>query len=118
MHPAIAIGNIAKISYSFANPALRTAVEMALMAVSRELSSIVRLPVAPCTLRCSCSTKRVSVIVSTSTSGSTDIVLRLSLIRLLEILTLYTESQCEDGPIQAGKNSGPAACMRSLRCSL
>ena len=62
------------LAYSFANPALRTEVEMALMAVSSELSSIVRLPVAPVTLRCSCSTKRVSVIVSTSTSGSVDML--------------------------------------------
>ena len=62
------------LTYSFANPALRTEVEMALMAVSSELSSIVRLPVAPSTLRCSCSTKRVSVIVSTSTSGSVDML--------------------------------------------
>lgn len=57
-------------SYNLANPALRTAVEMALMAVRSEFSNIVRLPVAPVTLRCSCNTKRVSVIVSTSTSGS------------------------------------------------
>lgn len=52
------------ITYSFANPALRTAVEMALMAVRRELRRSVRLPVAPCTLRCSWRTYRVRVIVS------------------------------------------------------
>ena len=57
-------------TYSLENPALRTAVEIALMAVSREFKSRVRLPVAPVTFRCSDSTKRVSVIVSTSTSCS------------------------------------------------
>lgn len=55
-------------TYSFANPALRTAVEMALMAVRRELSSRVRLPVAPSIRRCSLSTNRVSVMESTSIS--------------------------------------------------
>ena len=57
-------------THSLANPALRTAVEMALMAVRREFRSMVRLPVAPVTLRCSWSTNRVNVIVSTSTSAS------------------------------------------------
>lgn len=39
------------------------------MAVSRELSSKVRLPVAPSALRCSFRTNLVSVMVSTSTSS-------------------------------------------------
>lgn len=39
------------------------------MAVSRELSSMVRLPVAPSALRCALSTNLVSVMVSTSTSS-------------------------------------------------
>lgn len=57
-------------THRLANPALRTAVEMALMAVSRELRSIVREPVVCAILRCSLSTKRVSVIVSTLISST------------------------------------------------
>lgn len=58
-------------THSFANPALRTAVEIALMAVRSELRRRVRLPVAPSTRRCSLSTKRVSVMESTSISPVT-----------------------------------------------
>ena len=60
--------NISAHTYKLANPALLTAVEMALMAVSRELSSNVRLPVAFGVFICSFSTKRVSVIEFVSTS--------------------------------------------------
>ena len=56
-------------THRFANPAFLTADEMALMAVSNEFSSRVKLPVAPSILRCSFRTNRVSVIVSTSTSS-------------------------------------------------
>ena len=56
-------------THKFANPAFLTADEMALMAVSSEFSSRVKLPVAPSILRCSFRTNRVSVIVSTSTSS-------------------------------------------------
>ena len=55
-------------TYKLANPALLTAVEMALMAVSRELSSSVRLPVAFGIFICSFKTKRVSVIEFVSIS--------------------------------------------------
>ena len=56
-------------THRLANPALRTAVEMALMAVSRELSSMVREPVDDGVFLCSLSTKRVSVMVSTLISS-------------------------------------------------
>lgn len=56
-------------THSFAKPALRTAVDIALMAVSRELRRRVRLPVAPCIFLCSFSTNLVRVIVSTSSSS-------------------------------------------------
>lgn len=56
-------------SHRLANPALRTAVEIALMAVSRELRSMVREPVAGATFLCSLSTNRVSVMVSTLISS-------------------------------------------------
>ena len=56
-------------THRLANPALRTAVEMALMAVSRELSSMVREPVEVAIFLCSLRTNRVSVIVSTLISS-------------------------------------------------
>lgn len=73
-------------THRLAKPALRTAVEMALMAVNKELRSMVREPVAGATFLCSLSTKRVRVIVSTliSSTGSggacnamVDVALRL-----------------------------------------
>lgn len=58
----------ARDTNKLANPALLTADEMALMAVSRELSNNVKFPVAFGIFICSLSTKRVSVIEFVSIS--------------------------------------------------
>ena len=89
-------------AYNFANPALRTAVEMALMAVSNEFSRRVRLPVAPFTLRCSLRTKRVSVIVSTSTSDGSmagaDCDMTAACFSELSVRVQYAERRVSEKP--------------------